>query len=50
MFDSDYDQSVVPSQESFHISYAIEMSKLAILCELPQTMIDYIPAGGLHFL
>ncbi|UDD55176.1 hypothetical protein AFCA_002815 [Aspergillus flavus] len=31
MFDSDYDQSVVPSQESFHISYAIEMSKLAIL-------------------
>ncbi|KAL6229262.1 hypothetical protein BDW75DRAFT_249973 [Aspergillus navahoensis] len=30
-FDSDYDQALIPAQESFHISYAIEMSKLAII-------------------
>ena len=36
-FDNDYDKSILPSQESFHISYAIEMSKLAVIRELPST-------------
>ena len=36
-FDNGYDKSILPSQESFHISYGIEMSKLAVICELPRT-------------
>lgn len=36
-FDNDYDKSILPAQERFHISYAIEMSKLAVIRELPST-------------
>lgn len=30
--DCDYDKALGGIQESFHVSYAIEMSKLAVLC------------------
>lgn len=36
-FDNDYDNNILPSQERFHISYVIEMSKLAVIRELPST-------------
>ncbi|KAK0640528.1 Acetamidase regulatory protein [Lasiodiplodia hormozganensis] len=30
-FDDDYDQGLIPAQQDFHISYVIEMSKLAMI-------------------
>lgn len=30
-FDKDYDDNLIPHQQDFHISYVLEMTKLAII-------------------